>query len=266
MLRASVYAIHRSPLASRRSPAVSITDVLLLAAGGLVAGVVNTLAGAGSLLTVPLLVLVGLPGNVANGTNRLGVLLQNAVGAWRFRAEGFSGFRSALPVLVPIGLGSLIGATVISRVADKTFETLFGVVMVLLLIPILLRPSRPAAARRPWSRRLSFVVFLAIGLYGGAFQAGVGIMLLFALSYAGRDLVRANSIKVVINAVLTLVALPVFFVQGQIAWMAGFFLAVGYAAGAAVGVRVAVTGGERVIRPVLAAAVIALAGRMLRLY
>ncbi len=243
--------------------------IALLVAGGIAAGVVNTLAGAGSLLTVPLLVLVGLPGTLANGTNRVGIFTHNAVASVRFRAEGFSGFRSALPALLPIGLGSLAGAYVISRVADKTFEVLFGFVMVVLLIPILWQTPSLSAAKstaRHRSAPVSFLIFFAIGLYGGAFQAGVGIALIFALSYTGMDLVRANSIKVVVNAGLTAVALPVFLLQGQVAWLPGMMLAAGYAIGGVLGVRLAVQGGERVIRPVLAVAVLALAGRMVGLY
>jgi uncharacterized protein len=243
---------------------VTITAIVLLIGSGVLAGVVNTLAGAGSLLTVPIVVVLGLPGTVANGTNRLGIFCHNAVAAWRFRAEGFSGFRQALPALLPIGIGSLIGAFVISSVADKTFERLFGVIMMLLLVPIVWRP--PVPAERRGSTVGSFVVFFLIGVYGGMFQAGVGLALIFALSYAGYDLVRANSIKVVINALLTAVALPVFLARGQVAWLPGLVLAVGYAVGGALGVRLAVHHGERIIRPVLAAAVLALAGRMIGLY
>lgn len=248
---------------------MSALEGLLLVAGGLTAGIVNTLAGAGSLLTVPLLVLVGLPGTIANGTNRVGILLHNVVAAWRFRAEGVSGFRSALPLLVPVGLGSLAGALTISQVTDRTFEKLFGVVMVLLLIPILWQRA-PAFTTTKSLRRSSapvaFFMFFTIGLYGGAFQAGVGIALIFAQSFTGRDLVSANSVKVVVNTVLTLVALPVFVARAQIAWLPGALLAMGFALGAAIGVRLAVRGEERAIRPVLAASVLALAGRMFGLY
>ena len=110
------------------------------------------------------------------------------------------------------------------------------------------------------------VIFFGIGLYGGSFQAGVGIPLLFALTHAGFDLVRANAIKVIVIAVLTLTAVPVFLLAGQIAWGPAAVLVVGYSAGAELGARLAVQGGERLIRPVLALAVIALAGRMLGLY
>jgi uncharacterized membrane protein YfcA len=237
----------------------------LLVAGGLVAGVVNTLAGGGSLLTVPLLVLVGLPGLLANGTNRVGVLIQNATSTWRFRAEGVGGLRDALPVLVPVAAGSSLGAWGIARVDDATFERVFGALMVLLLVPTLC-PPRAAASRRRWPPWVSFLVFFAIGLYGGAVQAGVGLVIVMALAHAGFDLVTANSIKVIVVLVLTAVAVPVFVAGGQVVWAPALLLGLGFAAGGILGVRLAVHGGERVIRPVLVVSVLALAGRMLRLY
>jgi hypothetical protein len=244
------------------------TQLAILVAGGFAAGVINTLAGGGSLITVGLLVFLGLPGTVANGTNRIGVLVQNVTSAWRFRAEGVSGFAGASGALAPMIVGSLIGAYGISRVTPEAFERLFGVVMLLLLVPML-RPSKRNAgpdSRPPWSPTVRALVFFGIGLYGGAIQAGIGIFVVFALSRAGYDLVQANSIKVVLIAALTAVAVPVFIASGQVEWPAAMALVVGFAAGGAVGVRVAVVGGERVIRPVLGAAVVALAGRMLGLF
>jgi len=242
-------------------------DLALLVAGGLVAGIVNTLAGGGSLLTVPLLVFLGLPGTLANGTNRVGVLAQNLTAAWRFRREGVEGLRRALPVLVPVGVGSLVGAAAVSRVSDATFERLFGVVMVALLIPTLSGAGRGrAGAARPWPAWLRAILFFGIGVYGGSFQAGVGIFLMLALAHTGQDLVVANSIKVIVIAALTAVAVPVFLVEGQIAAWPAAALTLGFAIGGSVGARLAVRGGERLIRPVLAAAVLAMAGRMLGLY
>lgn len=261
----------RGPEAASRSRGerLSPLEIALLLGGGLAAGVVNTLAGGGSLLTVPLLVLLGLPGTVANGTNRVGVVFQNAAAAWRFRAEGVPGIADAAPLLIPVALGSLIGAAAISQVSDTLFTRLFGVVMLVLLVPTL-RPRRndPPAPRRgsragPWLRGL---LFFGLGLYGGAFQAGVGLVLALVLSVAGEDLVRAASIKVVVILVLTAVTIPVFALAGQIAWGPALLLGAGFASGGELGARIAVRGGERVIRPVLFAAVLALAGRMLGLY
>jgi uncharacterized membrane protein YfcA len=245
---------------------LSPAETGLLVVGGFFAGVVNTLAGGGSLLTIPLLVLFGLPGTVANATNRVGVLVQSIVAAWRFRSEGVSGFGDARALFGPLIMGAAVGATVVSSLDDETFERIFGLVMLALLVPMLRGSAVSSRTPRPLSPALRFLAFFGIGLYGGAIQAGVGIFLVFALSRAGHDLVRANSIKVVVVAVFTFVAVAIFVGRGQVAWYPALVLAASNSAGAAAGVRIAVRGGERVIRPVLVVCVLALAARMLGLY
>lgn len=243
------------------------TQVLILIGGGLAAGVVNTLAGGGSLISVPLLVMIGLPGTIANGTNRIGVFLQNGVAAWRFRAKGVSGVAGASKVVVPVCLGSVVGAYTVANLDDATFQRIFGLVMLFDLIPML-RPPKPggAHATRPWPAWLLFTVFAAIGLYGGAIQAGVGLLMVGALNHTGYGLVQANSIKVTTNVVLTAFAIPIFLWHGQISWPHAGVLAIGFAAGGELGARIAVRGGDRVIRPVMVLAILFLAGRMLGLY
>jgi hypothetical protein len=245
---------------------VTLAEYALLAGAGFAAGAVNSIAGGGSLLTVPLLVLLGLPGGLANGTNRVGILLQSAVSAWRFRSHGVSGGPDALPLLLPVSIGSAAGAFAISRLADDSFERMFGVVMLVLLVPILRGAGPRAAPPRMGSRLGSFLLFLGIGAYGGAFQAGIGIPLLYALAWSGHDLVRANSIKAVVIFALTAVAVPVFVLREQIAWAPAAALGLGFLTGGELGARLALHGGERLIRPVLVAAVVALSGRMLGLW
>ena len=242
-------------------------QIALVAGAGVVAGVVNAMAGGGSLLTVSLLTVVGdLGGLVANGTNRIGVLTQNVASVAGFRREGVSGLRRAGPVLVPSLVGSLIGAYAVSNLlSDTAFERIFGILMVPLLI-LSLRPPKARGDDIVWPRALTVVVFFAIGLYGGAFQVGVGLILVLALSHAGLDLVNANAVKVVVIAVLTAVAVPVFILNDQVHWGFAVIVAVGFAVGGWLGARLAVRGGERVIRPVLVVAVVGLAGRMLGLY
>ena len=241
-------------------------DIVLLVAGGLAAGVVNTLAGGGSLLTVPLLVLAGVPGNVANGSNRVGILASNASAAAAFRRLGVSGLSRTLPVLVPVAVGSLVGALLVARLADETFERAFGVLMVPLLLLSLRPPVLKSVEGRVWSGPFTLLVFLAVGLYGGAFQAGIGLLLMVALSRSGMDLVVVNSVKVVVIVVVTVIALPLFIVSGRVDWGPALVLAAGFALGGALGARLTVTRGSSLIRPVMVAAVLALAGRLLGLF
>ena len=257
-------------------------DAALVSGGGVIAGVVNAMAGGGSLLTVPLLTLAGLPGGVANGTNRVGIWVQNAGSALSFRREGVSGVAQAGPVILPVLAGSLIGAVVVSQLADETFERLFGFLMIPLLI-LSLRPPRARVRRRPpssvgaavslpaadersvapWPTWVSATAFFAIGLYGGAIQAGVGLIITMALARSGIDLVLANAIKVILLLALTTVAVPVFVIEGQVDWPFAAVLAVGYGIGGVLGARIAVRGGEKVIRPVLVGAVVVLALSMI---
>lgn len=246
-----------------------LADAATLALAGLAAGVVNTLAGGGSLLTVPLLVMLGLPGPVANGTNRVGVLLGSAVATWRLASLGVSGLRDAAPLVLPSALGAVLGAYGVVQLPAELFNRAFGLLMLVLLVPTL-RGARVGVERQARVARLPaplrFLAFFAIGVYGGAFQAGVGILLLSVLSLAGIGLVRSAHIKTALNTCFTLLALPIFYWANQIVWPEALALGAGFAAGGALGARIAVRGGARVIRPVLAIAVIALAGRMLGLY
>ena len=245
---------------------MELIDAALVVGAGLVAGIVNAMAGGGSLLTVALLnVFVGLPGLVANGTNRVGVLVQNASSVASYRKEGIRGFRRAVPVLVPVIAGSLLGSLLVSSVTDETFERIFGILMVPLLF-LSLRSPKNVGLQINWHPVTTAVIFFGIGLYGGAFQAGVGLLIVVALSRSGLDLVNANAVKVVVILVLTTIAVPVFIVRGQVDWGFAVVLAIGFAAGGWIGARVAVRGGEKIIKPVLIGAVVALAGRMIGLY
>lgn len=241
-------------------------EALLLVGGGLAAGVINTMAGGGSSLTVPLLVLAGVPGNDANGSNRVGILTSNgaAVGAFRRLGVGRE-LRALLPILIPVVVGSLAGSLAISRLADDTFETVFGLLMIPLII-LSIRKPKPRTDGDDWSVGLTVGVFFAIGIYGGAFQAGVGLVLLAALTRAGFDLVTANSVKVLVNFVVTAIALPVFIVGGQVDWIPALLLAAGFTAGGWGGAHITVRGGEKWVRILMVVAALALALRLIGVY
>ena len=238
---------------------------LLLVIGGFFAGGVNAVAGGGSTFTGPLLVLAGVPGNSANGSNRVGILTSNAASAASFRRLGVQGLAHSGQVLVPILVGSLFGSIAISGLADDTFETMFGLLMIPLIVLAIKKPKVRLDGVQ-WSRTTTIVVFFLIGIYGGAIQAGVGLVLLAALTRAGFDLVTANNIKVLVTFAVTAVALPVFIVQGQVDWIPALILGSGFTAGGWVGAHVAVGGGERLIRIVMILATLVLAGSLLGLY
>jgi uncharacterized membrane protein YfcA len=245
---------------------MEIWQMAVLALGGALAGVINAIAGGASMLTVPLLVFAGVPGNAANGSNRLGVITSSITAALEFRRKGVQDMAKVWAVLPAVVAGSLVGAFLVSRfLSGETFERVFGFLMVPILI-LSIRKPRPKVSGDGWPRWLTVVVFFGIGMYGGAFQAGIGLLLIVALARSGLDLVTANSVKVLVNLTVSSVALPVFIAQGFFELGPAVILATGFAFGGWLGANVSVRGGEKVIRPVMIVAVLAFSGKLLGLY
>jgi uncharacterized membrane protein YfcA len=240
-------------------------EAVLLVVGGFFAGGINAVAGGGSTLTVPLLVLAGVPGNSANGSNRVGILTSNLAAAASFKKLGVQGLSHIVPIVLPVIVGSLIGSLAISELTDETFERIFGFLMIPIII-LTIRKPQVDTDRPPWPGWLTAVVFIGVGMYGGAVQAGVGLVLLAALTRAGFDLVTANHIKAIVNLVVTAVALPVFILNDQVRWIPALILAAGFTVGGWAGAHAAVKRGERFIRAAMVVATVVLAGRLLGLY
>ena len=228
------------------APAVLVT--------GFAAGFINTLAGSGSLITLPLLIFLGLPANVANGTNRVGVLVQNIVSVATFRKRNVLDTRGGLLLSIPAIVGAIIGAQLAVNLDEELLKRTIGVLMVVMLVVVLVRPKRwlEGHSGSPKPGLLQFVIFFFIGVYGGFIQAGVGIFLLAGLVLgAGYDLVRANAVKALIILMFTVAALFVFVFNDQVRWDLGLLLAAGNAAGAWVAAHMAVDKGARFVRWVL---------------
>lgn len=235
----------------------------LLLAAGVVAGFVNTLAGGGSLLTIPALIFLGMPSPIANGTNRVAILLQNMMSTWRFQRRGTLVVREAVLAAVPAGAGAVAGALVAVELPEEVFDVALGVVLILVMITMFLPRRSATESARAMPAWLRVLVFFGIGIYGGFIQAGVGFLLISAITVAfGHDLVGTNAIKVAIVMALTAVALVIFALHGAVIWAAGLILAVGTVAGAWIGVRFAVKRGAKAIRWVVVAAAMASALRL----
>lgn len=226
----------------------------LLLTTGVVAGVINTLAGGGSNLTVPALMLMGLPADLANATNRVGVLVQTVVSARGFHRHGKLEAEDAVPILVPTVLGAGVGALGASLVPAALLKPVLLVSMVTMALIILVRPSTVAPLpgeppKKLRGNRATWFMLFAAGIYGGFVQAGVGFMLIAALAGGLRyDLVRANALKVLCTAVLTSVAIGIFVWQGQVVWLPGTILALGTTVGAHLGVRMALRASQAALK------------------
>ena len=223
----------------------SLLNIGLLIGTGLLAGVINTLAGGGSNLTLPALMLMGMPADVANATNRVGILLQSLEAMRGFRKHGKLPTQDIMPMLVIVLIGGLLGALTASYAPTAWLKpALLGAMLAMALI-ILLRPSviaPPAGtpAKKVLETPQSWWALGIAGFYGGFVQAGVGFILIAALAGSLRyDLVRTNALKVICAFAFTAIALLIFVYRDQVLWGPGLLLALGSVVGANLAVKIA---------------------------
>ncbi len=240
-----------------------------LAAVGFVSGFLNIMAGGGSLLTLPMLIFLGLPAVVANGTNRIGVICQNLFAVTSFRRHGVLPMRLALICTAPSLLGSYLGAQLAIDIDDQLFQRLLAVIMIGVLIISVLDPAKRLRGREvaytPLRLAALLGAFFLIGIYGGFVQAGVGFLIIPVMLLAGFDMVRTNAIKIFVVLAFTIPALAVFVWHGQVDWLLGLVLAVGNASGGWVASHVAVKKGHEWIKRFVIATVLIFALRLLLL-
>ncbi len=243
---------------------------LAVVGAGFLAGFINTLAGSGSAITLPLLVFMGLPATVANGTNRIGVLLQTTTSTWTFHRQGVMPWRHAISLLIPAILGGITGAMLAANLNEPNMRRAIGAMLVLTFFLIIIKPKRWLTGRaggaiQPGLKQ--WIIFYFIGMYGGFIQAGVGIFMLVGLVLGiGHDLVRANAIKALLVLSLNIFAFVVFVHNGQVDWLLGLMLAIGNIVGARAAALMATKDWAQVwVYRILLAVVIFSAVRMLAL-
>lgn len=225
----------------------------LLAVAGVVAGAINAVAGGGSFIILALLLFVGLPASLANGTNRVGVLAQNAAGIVGFHQHGAMPWAWAFKASVPTMIGASIGVWAALAIPDFAFRRVLSVAMVVVTVWSLFnRQKAPTDGPiKPPTHWMIAGGFFLVGLYGGFIQAGLGFFVLAITSAAGMDLIRGNAVKNLTVLALTIVSLAVFAGAGQVDWPRGIALAVGNGIGALIGVRLALLKGHKWLQQVV---------------
>lgn len=244
----------------------------LMLLAGLAAGIVNTLAGSGSVFTLSILLFMGLPANIANGTNRLGVIFQNIVGVFNFRKAGYFKSSDTLTFIVPCLIGALLGAWAAADINTEQLEWVIGSVMLIMLPIIIFDPKKslkiedlPERKRGIWS----WVIFFAIGFYGGFIQAGIGIFILFSMIMVAHvNMVRANAIKLLMVLVFAVPVLFVFVYFDQVMWGYASVLSIGQVVGAYLASKFAINHPKSGIwiKRLLIVMIIVTVGKMFKLY
>jgi uncharacterized protein len=232
---------------------MSTTTTIALIISGLLVGFINTLAGGGTIISLSLFMLLGLPPAVANGTNRIAVIAQNFVAVRNFRKQKIIDTDMGVKLAIPTTIGSIIGASIGANINQQIFEVSFGVIMLAMLALLVFKPERwlkgnPALADRPVSLK-SILLFFLIGIYGGYLHVGVGYFILAgAVLGSGLNLVKANAIKNLIVLCYVPFSLLVFVINNQVSWRYGLVHAIGNVIGAYVASRWAIKLGSNFIR------------------
>jgi uncharacterized membrane protein YfcA len=233
-----------------------------------VAGTLNIIAGGGSMLTLPVMIFLGLPPTVANGTNRVAIVIQSVGATWSFHRRKLISREWVLLAVPPALIGVVVGTLAAVRIGDLAFQRILAVVLVGAAAWTVWRPIRPPEEGDPLpprgGKRWAFVFFFfLVGAYGGFIQAGVGFIILAVTSAGGLNLIRGNALKVTLILGFTPLALAVFAWTGKVDWAMGFALAAGNFLGALAGVRLQILKGHKWVRSVVTLTIIAFAIRLL---
>jgi len=235
---------------------------------GLVAGTLNVIAGGGSLLSLPVMIFLGLPPTVANGTNRVAILIQNIGASWSFHRKGLVSREWLLLAVPPAVLGAVMGTVAAVHIGELEFQRVLAVILVVAALWSIWNPIELQAegnAELPVGiRRWAFIAaFFLIGAYGGFIQAGIGFILLAATSAAGFNLIRGNALKVTVVLAFTPLALVLFAWNGKVDWAMGFALAAGNFLGGLAGVHLQVLKGHKWVQGVVTVVIVIFALRFL---
>lgn len=194
----------------------------VLFAIGILVAAINSVSGGGSTLSLPVLILLGLPSAVANGTNRIGVLAGSLGSLMAFKSLGHFHPRLAWQVGWPACLGALAGSLLAVQLPDRYFNPVLAAVMVFVSVmafrnraPFMSQGGTPALR----NGFLPFLAYLGIGLYGGFIQAGSGLIMIYAFGRLGNlDIFQINSLKVFNTLLFISVSLVTFIWAGKVHW------------------------------------------------
>lgn len=237
---------------------------VLLVVVGFAVGFINTVAGGGSLLSLPTLIFLGLPAPVANGTNRVAIVIQTALATAGFKSKGISTYPFNVYLGISAFFGSILGAYIAIDVKGEMFNRILAIIMVAVVLIIIFKPKmrleemqERLTGKYLW---LSILAFFFFGIYGGFINAGLGFLMMLFMHYVNRmNLVRVNATKVAVVFIYMLSALAVFALNDKVNWKLGFILAIGNGTGAWVASRFSVKKGDGFIKTFLIVAVIAMA-------
>ena len=159
-----------------------LLSIIILICVGVIAGFINVNAGGGSTLKLPALIFLGLDTSVANGTNRIAILLQNVSAVQSFKLENYFDLKTSLKLSFFTLPGSVAGALLAVRLEDELFKVILGIIMIGIIISMILPKKKSNDKDEPNKPNTGiYLPMIGIGFYGGFIQVGVGFLLMASL-------------------------------------------------------------------------------------
>lgn len=243
-----------------------LTDYLLLFVFGNFAGFINVVAGGGSTLTLPFLILMGMDTSVANGTNRIGVLTQTMSASLSFRKSKFKDTNLSFRLAILTVPGAILGAIYSTQIDEESFQVILVGVMALVAISLVI-PKSKKKEYVDTIKKLPFIAYplmILIGFYAGFIQVGVGFVIMAILSVAlNLNMKRVNMHKVFIVFVNTIPTLIIFIITDNVDWVTGIILSIGTSLGAWWSAKLSLKMDEKFVKLMLFIAITAMAIKLL---
>lgn len=204
---------------------------LILFFTGIAVSFINSIAGGGSALSLPIFLFLGLPVDICNGTNRLGILFGNLSSSKKLHKSGEFEFSSIKPFIIPLALGSFIGGNLVIGISEFHFKLLLISVLVFSVIQMLIKLKKRDDSPKHSTVKMGIVFFL-VGLYGGFIQAGMGFVLIMVLSWMGfKKSTQINGMKSTLAIGLVLLGVLPFIFEGQVNYKMALFFGIGTSLG-----------------------------------
>ncbi|NIQ12914.1 MAG: TSUP family transporter [Candidatus Dadabacteria bacterium] len=242
-----------------------IFTIIALFIVGIIAGVINVMAGGGSSLTLPALIFLGLDPTVANGTNRIAILSQNVFATLSFKKSKMLELGTSIKYAMFTIPGVILGAFTAVKISDELFQKILGIILILVIFTFFINPV--SFKKYSEKKNIEWIIYPAlilVGFYGGFIQVGVGFLIMAVLYHLlNLNLLKVNVHKVLIVLIYTFPVILIFFISGNINWFLGICLAAGNSVGGWLGAGLSVKGGEKYIRYALVVAVLIMAIKLL---
>ncbi len=246
---------------------LSALDIVLLLAAGLFGGAINVMAAGGSVITVPVMIMLGVPGPIANGSNRIAIIAQNIAATRTFFSRGVRDLRLSITLAIATLPGVIYGAWLGAELDAQYFNYLLTGVMVTVLffvwrpVPTIKSGNQAMSSSQWWAGHLLMAV---IGFWGGIIHIGIGFLMMPILNRVmGLDLITTNMHKCLIVLLYTVIALGVFAYHGEVYWLIGIVLAIGNTIGGHLGARWTMRLSEATLRKIIVAAILLLIAKLL---